>query len=159
MGNLASHPAGQAMSHFPSLLLLLTFLTWLTLSLLPEFVSLDSHPLRLYSNLTSSGKPSLTSQAGLVASTGFPQPRLPCPWVIIRLRVQLGAGPEEEFREYRGLPEIPAFSPLSQGQPSSSVPRGCPGPGPPASGPPPLSPGRVLLDELQRLPDCFYLPW
>lgn len=43
MGNLAPHSDGHAVSHFTSLLLFLTFLTWLTLNLQPEFVFLDPH--------------------------------------------------------------------------------------------------------------------
>ncbi|XP_072602170.1 receptor for retinol uptake STRA6 isoform X4 [Vulpes vulpes] len=60
------------------------------------------------------------------------------------------------------LPHLPHADPLAgytQGQPASSAPRGCPGPGAPAPAPPPLPPGHSVLDELQRLPHCFYLPW
>ncbi|XP_057344954.1 receptor for retinol uptake STRA6 isoform X2 [Manis pentadactyla] len=59
------------------------------------------------------------------------------------------------------LTHLPRADPLAgdtQGQPSSSAPRGCAEPGCPAPEPPPLPPGRVLLDELQRLPGRSHLP-
>ncbi|XP_044788859.1 receptor for retinol uptake STRA6 isoform X4 [Bubalus bubalis] len=60
------------------------------------------------------------------------------------------------------LADLPHAGPLAgntQDQPASSAPRGRPGHRPPDPEPPPLPPGHILLDELHRLPDCFYLPW
>ncbi|XP_069909512.1 receptor for retinol uptake STRA6 isoform X7 [Oryctolagus cuniculus] len=59
------------------------------------------------------------------------------------------------------LAHLPGPGPLAggtQGQPTGSVPRGCPRAGPPAPETPAFPPSHILLDELQCPPDGFHLP-